>query len=41
MLLDVVGWGVSEGSGRPIFFFIIKENWICAVTRHHIEPDMA
>ena len=29
--------GVSECSGRPIFFFI-KENWIYAMTRHHAEP---
>ena len=29
MLSDVGGWGVSECSGRPISFFIIKENWIC------------
>ena len=32
MLLDVGGGG-SECSGRPIFFFI-KENWICAMTKH-------
>ena len=33
---------VSECSGRPIFFFIIiiKENWICAMTRHHGEPNI-
>ena len=34
------GWrgGGGEGSkcsGRPIFIFFIKENWICAMTRHH------
>ena len=28
MLPDVGGWGVSECSGRPIFIFFIKENWI-------------
>ena len=28
----VGGGGVSECSGSPIF---IKENWICAMTRHH------
>ena len=22
------------------FFFFIKENWICAVTRHHAEPNI-
>ena len=35
---DVIGrreWGVSECSGRPIFNFFIRENWICAMTRHH------
>ena len=40
---DVVGRrgvGVSEYSGRPIFFFFIKGNWACAVTRHHIEPNI-
>ena len=25
MLLDVGGWGVSECSGRPMFFFFLKE----------------
>ena len=40
---DVIGSrgsGVSKCSGRPIFiFFFIKENWICAVNRHHTEPN--
>ena len=27
--------GGSEFSGRPIFIFFIKENWILAMTRHH------
>ena len=35
MLSDVGGWRVSECSRRPIFIFFIKENWICAITRHH------
>ena len=35
VLPDVGGWGVSEFSGRSIFIFFIKENWICAMTRHH------
>ena len=35
MLSDVVGWSVSECSGRPILIFFVKENWICAMTRHH------
>ena len=35
------GWGrgVSRFSGCPIFTFFIKENWICAMTRHHGEPQ--
>ena len=35
MLSDVGGWGVSECSGRPVFIFFIKENWICAMIRYH------
>ena len=34
------GDGVSECSRRPIFIFFIKENWICAMTRHHAEPSI-
>ena len=30
---------VSVSSGHPIFIFSIKENWICAMTRHHAEPS--
>ena len=30
------GIGVSEYSGSAIFiFFFVKENWICAMTRHN------
>ena len=39
---DVIGlMGVrgSKCSGRPIFIFIIKENWICAMTRYHAESN--
>ena len=40
-MLSDIGGGVSECSGRPNFFFIIiKENWICAVTRHHAESNI-
>ena len=39
MLSDLVG-GRSECSGRPIFIFFIKENWICAMTRHHAESNI-
>ena len=34
-MLSDVGCGGSEGFGRPIFIFFIKENWICAMNRHH------
>ena len=40
ILSDVEGWGVSKCSGRPIFIFFVKEDWICAVTRHHAEPHI-
>ena len=40
MSLDVGGWCVSECSGHPIFILFIKENWICAVTRYHVEPNI-
>ena len=33
---DVRGWEVSECFGLPILFFIIKENWICAITEPNI-----
>ena len=39
-MLSDVGGGVSECSGRPVFIFFIKENWICAMTRHHAEPNI-
>ena len=41
--LDVIGlrgMGISECSGRPIFIFFVKENWICAMTRHYTEPNI-
>ena len=37
MLSHVGVSGVSECSGRSIFIFFIKENWISAMTRHHTE----
>ena len=42
MLPDVSGWGwgINQCSERPIFIFFIKENWICAMTRHHGEPTL-
>ena len=32
--------GVSDYSERPIFILIIKENWICAMTRQHFELNI-
>ena len=44
MLLNAGGKGrggrVRECYGRPIFIFFIKENWICAMTRHQAEPNI-
>ena len=40
MLSDAGVCGVSECPERPIFTFFIKENWICAETRHHAEPNI-
>ena len=37
VLSEVVGWEASECSGGPILIFFIKENWICAMTRHHAD----
>ena len=34
------GGRVRECYGRPIFIFFIKENWICAMTRHQAEPNI-
>ena len=31
---------VSECSGRPIFDFFIKGNWIRVMTRHHAVPNI-
>ena len=31
---------ISECSGRPVFIFFIKENWICAMVTHHAEPHI-
>ena len=40
---DVIGLG--EVGGYRVFwtsslYFFIKENWICAVTRRHAEPNI-
>ena len=40
---DVIGcrgWVVSECAGCPNFIFFIRENCICAMTRHHVEPNI-
>ena len=39
MLSDVEVGGLAECSGRPIIIFFIKENWICAMTRYHDDPN--
>ena len=40
MLFDVGRWGVSGCSGSSLFICFIKENCICAMTRHHTEPNI-
>ena len=42
MLSDVLGrgWGLVSVLDVQSFFFIIKENLICAMTRHHAEPNI-
>ena len=40
MLLDVEGWGLASILDVQFLFFFIKGNWACAVTRHHIEPNI-
>ena len=40
MLSDVWGRGFSECSGRPIFNFFVKENYIGAMTKYHAEPNI-
>ena len=42
MLSDVGVRGVSKCSIRSFFFsfFVIKENWIWAMSRHHTEPNI-
>ena len=39
MLSDVGGWGVSGVFWTFNLYFFIKENWICAITRYHDEPN--
>ena len=39
MLWDVGDKG-NKSSGHSIFVIFMKENWICAMTRHHAEPDI-
>ena len=40
MLSDIGGCDANECSERPIFTFFVTENWICAVTRCHAEPNI-
>ena len=46
MLSDVGGGGRGGGGlglasvlDKESFFFSIKENWICTLTRHHAAPN--
>ena len=39
MLPDVGGGGLTSVLDVQSLFFFIKENWICATTRHHAEPN--
>ena len=41
MLSDILGWGegVSGILDAQSLFFFIKENWISAMTTHHVEPN--
>ena len=39
MLSDVGGREVSKCLDVQSLFFLIKENWICAMTRHHAKPN--
>ena len=32
------GWGVVSVLDVQSLFFLLKKNWICAMTRHHVEP---
>ena len=34
------GWGVASIMDVQSLFFFIKENWICAMTRHHAESNI-
>ena len=40
MLLDVGGGGLASVLDVQFCFIIIKENWICAMARHHAEPNI-
>ena len=40
MLSDVSGWELASVLDVQSLFFFIKENWICAMTRHHAEPNI-
>ena len=40
MLWDVGGGGLGSALDVQSLVFFIKENWICAMTRHHVEPNI-
>ena len=39
-MLSDIGGGGSKCSGCRIFIFFITENWVCAITRHHVESNI-
>ena len=40
MLLDAGGGELASVLDVQSLFFLVKENWICAVTRQHAEPNI-
>ena len=40
MLLDVGGGELAKVLDVQCFFFFIKEDWICAITSHHVESNI-
>ena len=39
-MLSDVGWWEVFWTSNLFFLIIIKENWICAMTRHHTESNI-
>ena len=40
MLLDVGSGRLASVLDVQFLLFFIGENWICAMTRHHVEPNI-